>query len=90
MQQTLKVLLVDLDKTPNGLQFEYSQMLGITATCADSGYIGQNEFVIHGTSDGKVQQQESGNSFGGDPIFSIFQTPFIICKTLNNVKYFIT
>ena len=60
-------------QTPNGLQFEYSQMLGITATCAASGYIGQNEIVLHGTSEGKVQQQEVGNNFDGNPILSVFQ-----------------
>jgi len=77
-------------QTPNGLQFEYSQMLGITATCADSGYIGQNEIVIHGTSTGKVQQQEQGNSFGGDPIFSIFQTPFFHMQDPEQRKVFYT
>ena len=75
-------------QTPNGLQFEYSQMLGITATCAASGYIGQNEIVIHGTSTGKVQQQESGNSFAGDPIFSIFQTPFFHMQDPEQRKIF--
>ena len=75
-------------QTPNGLQFEYSQMLGITATCAASGYIGQNEIVIHGTSAGKVQQQESGNSFAGDPIFSIFQTPFYYLQDPEQRKIF--
>ena len=62
--------------TPNGLQFEYGQMLGLVATCADSGYIGQNEFVIHGTSSGKVHRQEQGTNFDGSNIFSLFQTPF--------------
>ena len=75
-------------QTQNGLQFEYSQMLGITATCAASGYIGQNEIVLHGTSDGKVQQQESGNSFGGDPIFSVFQTPFFHMQDPEQRKIF--
>ena len=75
-------------QTPNGLQFEYSQMLGITATCAASGYIGQNEIVIHGTSAGKVQQQEVGNNFGGDPIFSIFQTPFFHMQDPEQRKIF--
>jgi hypothetical protein len=51
-------------------------MLGITATCSDSGYIGQNEFVIHGTQDGKVHRQEQGTNFDGSDIFSLFQTPF--------------
>ena len=75
-------------QTPNGLQFEYSQMLGITATCAASGYIGQNEIVIHGTSTGKVQQQEQGNSFAGEPIFSIFQTPFFHMQDPEQRKIF--
>jgi len=63
-------------------------MLGITATCAASGYIGQNEIVIHGTSAGKVQQQEVGNNFGGDPIFSIFQTPFFHMQDPEQRKIF--
>ena len=52
-------------QTPNGLQFEYGQMLGVFTTCATSGYIGQNEFVIHGDSNGKVHRQEQGNDFDG-------------------------
>jgi hypothetical protein len=59
-----------------GLNFEFGQLLGIEPTCADSGYIGQNEFVLHGESNGKVFRQEQGNSFGGNDIFSAFQTPF--------------
>ena len=59
-----------------GLSFEFGQLLGIEPTCADSGYIGQYEFVIHGESDGKVYRQEQGNSFGGVDIFSTFQTPY--------------
>ena len=77
-------------QTPNGLQFEYSQMLGITATCADSGYIGQNEFVIHGTQDGKVHRQEQGNSFDGTDIFSLFQTPFFHMQDPEQRKVFYT
>ena len=77
-------------QTPNGLQFEYSQMLGITATCADSGYIGQNEFVIHGTQDGKVHRQERGNDFDGEDIFSVFQTPFFHMQDPEQRKVFYT
>lgn len=64
-------------QTPNGLQFEYGQLLGIEATCADSGYLGQYEYVIHGDSTGKVHRQERGNSFAGNPIFSVYQTPYL-------------
>lgn len=63
-------------ETPNGLQFEYGQILGISSTCADSGYLGQYEYVIHGDSNGKVHRQEQGNDFDGENIFSLFQTPF--------------
>ena len=77
-------------QTPNGLQFEYGQLLGITATCADSGYIGQNEFVIHGTQDGKVHRQEQGTSFDGTDIFSIFQTPFFHMQDPEQRKVFYT
>jgi hypothetical protein len=64
-------------QTQGGLQFEYGQILGIEATCADSGYIGQNEFVIHGDSAGKVHRQERGNSFDTNSIFSVYQTPYL-------------
>ena len=60
-----------------GFAFEFGQLLGIEATCAASGYLGQYEFVIHGTSDGKVHRQEIGNSFNGVDIFSLYQTPYL-------------
>jgi hypothetical protein len=56
--------------------FEFGQLLGIQASCADSGYIGQFEFVLHGDSAGKVYRQERGTDFDGGDIFSLFQTPF--------------
>ena len=77
-------------QTPNGLQFEYSQMLGIAATCSDSGYIGQYEYVIHGDSSGKVHRQEQGNDFDGENILSIFQTPFFHMQDPEQRKIFYT
>lgn len=65
-----------LRQNPNGISFEFGQLLGIDASCASSGYIGKTEFVIHGDSDGKVHQQEFGTSFDGTDIFSLFQTPY--------------
>lgn len=59
-----------------GITYEYGQLLGIEATAAASGYIGQYEFVIHGDSNGLVHRQEVGTSFDGEPIFSAFQTPY--------------
>ena len=63
-------------------------MLGITSTCADSGYIGQFEFVIHGDSAGKVQKQEEGFNFDGNEIFSQFQTPFFHMQDPEQRKIF--
>jgi hypothetical protein len=70
-------LIAGIRSTPQGNSFEFGQLLGIEATCADSGYIGQFEYVIHGDANGKVHRQEVGNSFDGSEIFSLYQTPFI-------------
>ena len=56
--------------------FEYSQLVGIEATSVASGYVGQFEFVLHGDNTGKVFKQEEGNSFGGNDILSVYQTPY--------------
>jgi len=77
-------------QTPNGIQFEYSQMLGISATASDSGYIGQYEFVIHGDSSGKVHRQEQGNDFDGENIFSVYQSPFLHMQDPEQRKIFYT
>ena len=60
-----------------GRGFEYSQLVGVEVNCADSGYIGTEEFVIHGDSVGRVHRQEVGNTFGANPIFSLYQTPYL-------------
>jgi hypothetical protein len=69
-------LLGGLRESAGGIGFEFSQLFGIPATCASSGYVGAAEFVIHGDSTGKVHAQETGSSFNGDPILSIYQTPY--------------
>ena len=70
-------LIAGMRSTPQGTSFEFGQVLGIEASCADSGYVGQYEFVLHGDSDGKVHRQEQGTDFDGAEIFSLYQTPFI-------------
>ena len=72
------------------LGLEFGQLLGLEATCASSGYLGQNEFVIHGDSSGRVHRQESGNSFNGNSIFSLYQTPFIHMQDPEQRKIFYT
>jgi len=58
-----------------GMSMEFSQLYDISVTCADSGYVGIDEIIIHGDSEGKVMRQESGTSFDGSPILSVYQTP---------------
>jgi hypothetical protein len=61
--------------------FEFGQLAGLVCTCADSGYIGTSEFVIHGDSSGKVFQQETGNAFDTSNILSVYKTPFVYMES---------
>ena len=72
----------------DGLGFEFGQLLGLEATCAAGGYIGQYEFIIHGSSNGKVYRQEKGNSFDGEEIFSVYQTPYMYMENPEQRKIF--
>jgi len=70
-------VLAGLRMNSNGnMSYEFGQLLGLGATCADSGYVGNVEYVIHGDEDGKVHRQDVGTSFDGEDIFSLYQTPF--------------
>lgn len=75
-------------RNQEGFGFEFGQLLGLEASCAASGYIGQNEFVIHGTSTGLVHRQEQGNSFAGQDIFSLYQTPYLYMENPEQRKIF--
>lgn len=63
-----------------GSSFEFSQLVGVDVYCGASGYIGDEEFVVHGDSTGKMFRQESGNSFDGAAIFSLYQTPYVFME----------
>jgi hypothetical protein len=69
-------LIGGLRQRDGGFSFEFGQLFGFPATCVSSGYVGIEEIVIHGDAQGKVQQQEKGTSFDGEPILSIYQTPY--------------
>ena len=75
--------------------FEFGQLVGIEVNAAASGYIGDEEFVIHGDSVGSVFRQESGNTFDGNNIFSLYQTPYVymndpeIRKTIHSVNTYL-
>lgn len=61
----------------SGLGFEYSQLVGVEVSCGATGYIGVEEFVIHGDSVGRVHRQEVGATFDGEAIFSLYKTPYV-------------
>lgn len=61
----------------SGIGWEFGQLLGVSASCADSDYIGATEYVLHGNNAGHVMRQESGNSFNGEDVFSLYQTPWL-------------
>ena len=63
-------------KTDKGSSFEYGLLFDVVVSCAASGYFGFEEFIIHGDSAGKVYKQETGSSFDGRDILSIYQTPY--------------
>jgi len=81
-------LIGGVRKGQEGFSFEFGQLLGLEATCASSGYIGQYEYIIHGSSNGKVHMQEEGDSFDGTEIFSVYQTPYLYMENPEQRKIF--
>lgn len=60
----------------NGVNWEWGLLEGISTSVCTSSYIGTDEFVLHGSFDGKVYRQEQGNSFDGNRILAIYSTPY--------------
>tara|TARA_R100001015_G_scaffold16935_1_gene8930 strand:- start:1191 stop:2975 length:1785 start_codon:yes stop_codon:yes gene_type:complete len=81
-------LIGALRESQGGFSFEFGQISGLTCTCVDSGYLDTDEFVLHGSSSGKVFQQESGNAFDTSNIISIFKTPFVYMENPEQRKNF--
>jgi hypothetical protein len=75
-QESLGILGAIRRSGAGGAGFEFSQLVGVDVRTASSGYLGDEEFVIHGDSEGYVYRQEVGNDFNGNNIFSLFKTPF--------------
>ena len=65
--------LVTLDSQA---RWEWATTTGIRASCATSGYVQGKEYVLHGDYDGVVYRQEVGNTFDGEPIVAVYQTPY--------------
>jgi hypothetical protein len=60
-----------------GAVWEFGQLIGIRTTCVENGYIDDVETTLHGDYDGSVYIQETGNSFGGSSITSVYSTPYL-------------
>jgi len=77
------------------VQWEFGELRGIRASVCTSGFVGREEFVLHGDYDGKVYRQERGTSFDGRDILSIYQTPYNdfgdteVRKTMRRINTFI-
>jgi hypothetical protein len=61
------------------LIWEFGKTLGIKVACAGWGRIGTppDEYILHGTYDGKIMRQEFGNSFNGVDIYAQYATPYL-------------
>ena len=59
------------------LGWEFGELYGIRASCCTSGFVGAEEYVIHGDYDGRVYRQEQGNTFDGENILALYSTPYL-------------
>jgi hypothetical protein len=84
-----------LRSVDTSVAWEFGELVGIRASCCTSGFVGREEYVLHGDYDGKVYRQEVGNSFNGNPILAVFQTPYYdfgdteVRKVMRTVNTFI-
>ncbi len=62
--------------TQGELKWEWGELKGIKAFCADSDFIANQERVMHGAFDGFIYEQELGNDFAGTAINSVLQTAY--------------
>lgn len=83
----------EIEHTGTGL--EWGRILGIRTSCVTSAYIGTEEYILHGDYNGKVYRQESGFSFDGESILTVYTMPYIdfgdvfIRKNLHKVLVFL-
>lgn len=79
-----------------GRTWEFGELLGIRTSTMWSGLVNGVEIILHGDYDGKVYRQETGSSFAGENIVSVYATPFLdigatdIRKLLRELQLFIS
>jgi hypothetical protein len=81
------------------VSYEWSELIGIQASavaCACSDYIVTGETIVHGDENGIVYKQDSGETFDGDLISFVYQTPFLdlgesfIRKSFRKIQLFVS
>lgn len=72
-----RAILGGLRLGQGGIGWEFGELLGIRTSCVLSEYVNGNEIVLHGDWDGGVYQQEVGNDFNGEPVLSVYTTPYL-------------
>ena len=60
-----------------GSGIAWSKTKGLKVNVADSTYSGAQETIMFGNDDGFCYKMDSGNSFDGSPIESIYESPFM-------------
>lgn len=84
-----------LRMTGDTIGWEFGELQGFRASCATSGFIGREEYVLHGDYDGKVYREERGNSLNGEDIVAVYATPYFdfgdteVRKTMKKCNTFI-
>jgi len=87
-------IIAGLRSSDNAAGWEFAEMMGIRAAVCESGYLGDDEVILHGDYEGNVFQQESGNDFDGQDVISIYATPYLtfgdseIRKMLRSINTF--
>lgn len=58
-----------------GLSWEWGELMGFRPTVCVSGYIDNDEYVLHGEYDGYIYRQEHGTNMNGSNINATYRTP---------------
>lgn len=89
-------LIGSLRNRDGNTNWEFGELLGIRASCANSTIIGDTEYVLHGDYDGKIYRQEvDDTTFNGSDITALYTTPYLdfgdteVRKLMRNLNTFI-
>lgn len=66
-----------LREAQGGTSWEFFKLSGIRTSVSEVGYIGNTETTLHGDYDGSIFKQETGSSFDGTAITSVYATPYL-------------